>query len=109
MKQKLVLISKNKIKFWVEGLVKVNVPCGPINDIKKVFEDPQVIYRKMKIKMDYDKKKIDFIGSPINLSESPIFYKKAPPKLGEDTEKILKKFLKLSSIKIKNLKKNKII
>ena len=102
-------ISKNKIKYWVEGLVKVNVPCGPINDIKKVFEDPQVIYRGMKIKMDYDKKKIDFIGSPINLSESPILYKKAPPKLGEDTEKILKKFLKLSSIKIKTLRKNKII
>lgn len=102
-------ISKNKIKFWVEGLVKVNVPCGPINDIKKVFEDPQVIYRKMKIKMNYDKNKINFIGSPINLSESPILYKKSPPKLGEDTEKILKKFLKLSSEKIKSLKKNKII
>ena len=41
-------ISKNNINFWVSGLVKVNVPCGPINNIKKVFDDPQVIYRKMK-------------------------------------------------------------
>ena len=71
----------------------MNVPCGPINNIKKVFDDPQVIFRKMKINMKYDKKNISFIGSPINLSESPVQYKKVPPKLGEDTNKILKQFL----------------
>ena len=102
-------ISKNKIKYWVDGLVKVNVPCGPINNIKKVFDDPQVIFRKMKINMKYDKKNISFIGSPINLSESPIQYKKVPPKLGEDTNKILKQFLKLNNTEIKKLKKDKII
>ena len=102
-------ISKNKIKYWVDGLVKVNVPCGPINNIKKVFDDPQVIFRKMKINMKYDKKNISFIGSPINLSESPVQYKKVPPKLGEDTNKILKQFLKLNNTEIKKLKKDKII
>ena len=102
-------ISKNKIKYWVDGLVKVNVPCGPINNIKKVFDDPQVIFRKMKINMKYDKKNISFIGSPINLSESPVQYKKVPPKLGEDTNKILKQFLKLNNTDIKKLKKDKII
>ena len=102
-------ISKNKIKYWVDGLVKVNVPCGPINNIKKVFDDPQVIFRKMKINMKYDKKNISFIGSPINMSESPIQYKKVPPKLGEDTNKILKQFLKLNNTEIKKLKKDKII
>ncbi|MBK93804.1 MAG: CoA transferase [Rickettsiales bacterium] len=102
-------ISKNKIKYWVDGLVKVNVPCGPINNIKKVFDDPQVVFRKMKINMKYDKKNISFIGSPINLSESPVQYKKVPPKLGEDTNKILKHFLKLSITEIKKLKKDKII
>ena len=102
-------ISKNKIKYWVDGLVKVNVPCGPINNIKKVFDDPQVIFRKMKISMKYDKKNISFIGSPINLSESPVQYKKVPPKLGEDTNTILKQFLKLNNTEIKKLKKDKII
>ena len=102
-------ISKNKIKYWVDGLVKVNVPCGPINNIKKVFDDPQVIFRKMKINMKYDKKNISFIGSPINLSESPVQYKKVPPKLGEDTNKILKQFLKLNNTEINKLKKDKII
>ena len=36
------IIKKKTIKQWVEGLVKVNVPCGPINNIQQVFEDKQV-------------------------------------------------------------------
>ncbi len=105
-------IKKKKIKDWVKGLIKVNVPCGPINDIKKVFEDPQVISRKMKISMKHNKsktKKIDIIGNPMKFSLSKINYKKSPPTLGEDTKKFLKKFLGLSSVNIEKLKKKKII
>ena len=31
------IIKKKTIKQWVEGLVKVNVPCGPINNIQTSF------------------------------------------------------------------------
>ena len=44
------IIKAKNINFWVNGLTKVNVPCGPINDISQVFEDPQVKSRNMKIK-----------------------------------------------------------
>lgn len=116
-REKLNIILENKIKtkkisYWVNGLVKLNVPCGPINNIKQVFEDPQVKSRKMKIRMDHIKssnKKVDLIGSPINLSESPVKYKKSPPTLGEDTVKILKKFLNLNNNELKRLRQKKII
>ena len=105
------VVKKKTIVEWVNGLVKVNVPCGPINDLKKVFKDPQVKARGMKfsIKHKKAKKKIDLIANPIKFSVSKIKYKKAPPVLGEDTDIILKQFLKLDSKKIKSLKKNKII
>ena len=106
------VIKKKTISQWIEGLVRVNVPCGPINNIKQVFEDPQVISRNMKISMKHSKSssgKVDLIGSPIKLSKSPTKFKKSPPTLGEDTEKILRKFLKLNKANIQNLKKNKII
>ena len=77
------IIKKKTIKQWVEGLVKVNVPCGPINNIKQVFEDKQVKSRKMVISMKHSKsknKKIKLIANPINFSESKIQYKKPPPK-----------------------------
>ncbi len=104
------IIKKKTINQWVDGLVKQNVPCGPINNIKKVFQDPQVKARQMKVTLPHKKsktKKIDLIGSPLNFSSSPIKYKKTPPILGQDTNQILKKYLNLSNNDLKNLKKKK--
>ena len=106
------IIKKKTIKQWVEGLVNVNVPCGPINNIKQVFKDKQVKARKMVISMKHSKsknKKIKLIANPINFSESKIQYKKPPPKLGQDTITVLRKFLKLDSKYLLDLKKKKII
>tara|TARA_B100000242_G_scaffold291361_1_gene264517 strand:- start:752 stop:1969 length:1218 start_codon:yes stop_codon:yes gene_type:complete len=102
-------IKKKEISYWVKGLVNVNVPCGPINNIKQVFEDPQVIFRKMTVDIKHKNKKIKIVGSPIKLKKSPIMYKKSPPTLGEDTVSVLKKFLKLKKSRIVDLKKKNII
>ena len=105
-------ILKKTIKEWVQGLTKINVPCGPINNIEQVFNDPQVKSRKMKISMKHKKsktKKINIIGSPMNFSVSKINYKKPPPTLGEDTTNFLKRFLKISLPEIKKLKDEGII
>ena len=105
-------ILKKTITEWVQGLTKINVPCGPINNIKQVFDDPQVKSRKMKINMKHKKSKtgkINIIGSPMNFSVSKIRYKKTPPTLGEDTKKFLNRFLKISIPEIKKLKDEGII
>ena len=105
-------ILKKTITEWVQGLTKINVPCGPINNIKQVFDDPQVKSRKMKINMKHKKSKtgkINIVGSPMNFSVSKIRYKKTPPILGEDTKKFLNRFLKISIPEIKKLKDEGII
>ncbi len=65
----------------------------------------------MKIKMKHKKSKkfIDLIGNPIKFSASKVKYKKSPPTLGQDTEKILIKFLNLSKKEVNRLKNKKII
>ena len=102
-------IKKKEISYWVKGLINVNVPCGPINNIKQVFKDPQVIFRKMAVDIKHKNKKIKIVGSPIKLNKSPVTYKKSPPTLGEDTVSVLKKFLKLKKSRIEDLKKKNII
>ena len=102
-------IKKKDISYWVKGLINVNVPCGPINNIEQVFKDPQVIFRKMAVDIKHKNKKIKIVGSPIKLNKSPIIYKKSPPTLGEDTVSVLKKFLKLNKSRIVDLKKKNII
>ena len=102
-------IKKKDISYWVKGLINVNVPCGPINNIGQVFKDPQVIFRKMAVDIKHKNKKIKIVGSPIKFNKSPIIYKKSPPTLGEDTVSVLKKFLKLNKSRIVDLKKKNII
>ncbi|MBV8494864.1 MAG: CoA transferase [Alphaproteobacteria bacterium] len=39
----LIDVVKSKpSKFWIDGLYKAGVPCGPINTIDQTFADPQV-------------------------------------------------------------------
>ena len=71
---------------WVHALEAVDVPCGPINDIAHVFEDPQVRERGMKIEVEHSSAgRIPLVANPIRLSETPVEYRNAPPTLGQHT------------------------
>ena len=61
------------------------IPAGPINDLSEVFDDPQVIFRRLVRKID----NIPTVVSPYNFSDSEMNITKASPKLGEDTDEIL--------------------
>ena len=91
-----VSIKKHTTKFWLEGLKKIQVPCGPINTVKEVFDDPQIKHREMEISMNHNlsgTNKVSLIGSPVKMSSTPVSYRHAPPTLGQHTDEILKEFL----------------
>ena len=95
---------------WIDSLAGVAVPCGPINTIEQVFEDPQIQHRGMKIEVEHSVAgKIAGVANPIKFSETPIEYEKAAPVLGEDTSKVLQNLLGKSDSEIENLRENKII
>jgi crotonobetainyl-CoA:carnitine CoA-transferase CaiB-like acyl-CoA transferase len=78
---------------WVDGLAKLGVPCGPVNDIGQVFADPQVQARGMQIAMPHPlagKGTVDLIGNPLKLSETPVSYRRPPPTLGQHTDEVLR-------------------
>lgn len=100
------LIAAHPIRYWVEGLTAVNVPCGPINAIDQVFTDPQVEARGLKIAMPHGAaggRNVDLIGSPIKMSATPVSYRLPPPSLGEHTEEVLRQFLGLGDADIAGL------
>jgi crotonobetainyl-CoA:carnitine CoA-transferase CaiB-like acyl-CoA transferase len=41
------IIKAKNSEFWLQQLEIKGVPCGPINDIAQVFENPQIKHRKM--------------------------------------------------------------
>ena len=85
-------IKKNSNE-WLEIFDNNGLPCGPINSITEMFEDPQTIEREMIIEVDNKKAgKSKAIGMPIKFSKSKTEKSKGAPNLGEHTREIMLNF-----------------
>jgi crotonobetainyl-CoA:carnitine CoA-transferase CaiB-like acyl-CoA transferase len=70
---------------WLPKLRAAGIPCGPINTISQIFNDPHIQAREFVWECEHPKAgRIKLSGSPIHLSETPARLYKAPPLLGED-------------------------
>jgi crotonobetainyl-CoA:carnitine CoA-transferase CaiB-like acyl-CoA transferase len=80
-------------KTWIERFNKAGVPCGPINSIDQVFEDPQVKHLRMAQTVTSPALgPIDLVAQPVTLSDTPSSLRVAPPESGEHTDEILQQF-----------------
>ena len=78
---------------WLKIFDDNGLPCGPINSITEMFEDPQTIYREMIIEVENKKAgKSKAIGMPIKFSKSKTEKSKGAPNLGEHTREIMLNF-----------------
>jgi len=90
---------------WVSQLEKAGVPCGPINDLAQMFQDPQVVARGLAVTIPHPLAGIvPQVASPIRLSETPVEYRRAPPLLGEHTEAVLSEVLGLDADAVHRLR-----
>lgn len=90
---------------WIETLEAANVPCGPINSMKEVFDDPQVQHRKLRVDMPHPLGgTAPVVASPLRLSETPVEYRIAPPTLGQHNDEVLKGLLGRSDAELARLK-----
>ena len=64
---------------WVAALEQAGVPCGPINNLKQVFDDPQVQARGMRIELPHATAgKVPLIASPMRFSGTPVEHNDRP-------------------------------
>ena len=79
---------------WIAQLEAVGVPCGPINDIGEVFENPQVRARGVAMEMAHPSAgKVTLVRSPMRLSATPVAGTLPPPMLGQHTDEVLRDVL----------------
>jgi len=84
------IMKKHTTAEWVSILEKAGVPCGPINNLKQVFEDEQVKARGMRVELPHSAAgKVPVIRSPMRFSATPIEHRQGPPVLGEHTDEVL--------------------
>ena len=94
---------------WVEKLEKVGVPCGPINSIDKVFEDPQVKHLGIAQSVETIPFGVtELVGQPFNLSRTPSSLKQRPPEKGEQNSDVLSE-LGFSDKELNDFKNQEII
>jgi len=77
--------------YWVERFNEGGVACGLINDVKGVFEEPQVQHLgivKDVVSIHHGPQKM--VGQPVQLQRTPSTIVRSAPKRGEHSEEILK-------------------
>ena len=90
---------------WIVALEEATVPCGPINNMKEVFEDPQVKHRELRVDIPHASGgTAPVVASPMRLSKTPVEYRIAPPLLGEHNDEIYRGLLGKSEAEIAKLK-----
>ena len=97
---------------WVDGLAKLGVPCGPVNTIQQVFEDPQIQARNMRIELPHHQAgsgEVSLLGNPIKMSATPPVYRNAPPTLGQHTDEVLSDMLRLGEAELAGLRERGVI
>ena len=75
---------------WVELLRQKDVCVAPVYAVDEVFEDPQVVHRKMVVEIEHPTLgKVKQVGIGIKLSETPGAVRSIAPGPGQHTDEIM--------------------
>lgn len=75
-------------------LEAAGVPCGPINNLEQVFDDPQVRARELRVTPPGPNgADTPGVASPLRLSRTPVTYRQGAPALGAHTASVLREWL----------------
>ena len=95
---------------WMELLVGAAIPCGPVNNMQRLFTDPQVKHRGMIAEVPHPTiGTLRLAGIPIKYSETPGAIRRHPPLLGEHTNAVLAEALGISGDRVESLKARGVI
>ncbi|SHF83874.1 CaiB/BaiF CoA transferase family protein [Ornithinibacillus halophilus] len=77
-------------QYWQEKCQENNIPCGPIQNLEEVTQDPQLIARNMFLETEHPTAGlIKMIGSPLKFSRTPVTLRNHPPDVGEHNDSLL--------------------
>jgi crotonobetainyl-CoA:carnitine CoA-transferase CaiB-like acyl-CoA transferase len=104
------LFRQRETAGWIKILSDAGLPCGPVNTIDRVFNDPQVRHRNMLLEVEHPTAgTVRMAGLPVKFSATPASLRLAPPLLGQHSGEILRSWLAMPEEKIQELKGKRII
>jgi crotonobetainyl-CoA:carnitine CoA-transferase CaiB-like acyl-CoA transferase len=104
------LCRQKTTRQWLDALETAGVPCGPINDLAQVFDEPQVQHRKMRFDLPHPQGgQVPQVRNPILYSRTKLEYREPPPLLGEHTQAVLQQELGISASEFESLRSDGVV
>ncbi len=95
---------------WMEILLEAQVPCGPVNNMERLFNDPQIMHRNMIKEIPHPTiGNLRLCGVPVKYSDTPASITLPPPLVGEHTGEILKDVLGYDEGQVESLKDDGVV
>ena len=103
------ILAQETIGHWMPLLRDAVVPSAPIYDFKQVYDDPQIRHRGLIKSVPHPLSgTLSVVGNPLNFSETPLEYTRAPPLLGQHTDEVLRDVLGIGDDEIAQLAQQKV-
>ena len=97
-------------KDWQNLLLAAEVPHAPVLDYVQLFALEQVAARGMKTTVrDPAGKPVDLAGTPFHVDGAELPPPRMPPRLGENTDEILRSVLGLDAERIARLRAQRVV
>ena len=101
--------GKNTTQYWVDKLNAAGVPCGPIYNMKEVFDDEQVKHLGAAATVKHPKLgDIRIVSQPVKLSRTPATVSYTLPEQGANNHEVLTS-IGYTAEQIASLKQKKVI
>jgi len=104
------IMKQRSSRYWEECLLAAGVPHAPVQHYDQLFASEQAAARGLRWTIrDPSGQPVDLIGSPFNISGAGSGTCLAPPRLGQDTDGVLRSLLGLSAEELASLRQGGII
>ncbi|MGD9944754.1 MAG: CaiB/BaiF CoA transferase family protein [Burkholderiaceae bacterium] len=80
--------------YWLDRLRTARIPCGPVNDFAQALADPQIVARDMVVSMTLASgEALRMPGVPMKFSDTDATRFDCPPRVGQDSRRVLSQLL----------------
>jgi crotonobetainyl-CoA:carnitine CoA-transferase CaiB-like acyl-CoA transferase len=95
---------------WQKRLRAAEVPHAPVWDYATLFAHPQAAARGLRLTVrDAEGRPVDLIGAPFHIAGAVLPAATAPPRLGQDTDEILRDLLGIDAARLSRLRQQGVI
>ena len=99
------IFGARSVDDWLARLEAAGVPAGKIRTVAEVCESPHLKARGMAVKLAHPKAgSVTVMGLPVRLGETPGVAVVPPPLLGQHTDEILTRLLRIPRAKVEKLR-----